>query len=160
MKFTEHIEKIETSVKRKIGWILRTFRCRDTYFMKIIWKQLLQPHIDYCSQLFFRGQCANLEKLENLQKLYTKKISQFQNLNYWERLSALSLNSIERRLERYQIIYTWKVLEGKVPNCGINATINERLGRLCEIRKIAKTSSQKIQSLKEKKFYNKWAKTV
>ena len=36
--------------------------------MKVMWKQLLQPHIDYCSQLYFPGQSADLARIENLQK--------------------------------------------------------------------------------------------
>jgi len=37
----------------------------------------------------------------------------------WDRLSALKMYSQDRRLERYQIIYTWKILKGITPNVGI-----------------------------------------
>ena len=38
------------------------------------------------------------------------------DLSYNERLKALKLYSLQRRRERYCIIYVWKVLEGLVPN--------------------------------------------
>ena len=56
--------------------------------------------------------------------------------------------SIQRRLERYMVIYIWKIIEGKVPNCGVSWTYNERRGRLCSIPPLIK-SSRKIQSLRE-----------
>merc|ERR1712026_155320 len=43
------------------------------------------------------------------------------------------MNSQERRAERYAVIYTWKILEGLVPNCGIEATTNARRGRECKL---------------------------
>jgi hypothetical protein len=83
---------------------------------------MVQGHIDYCSQL-----------LENLLKVFTKKIPEVSHLDYWSRLKKLKMYSHERRTERYKIIYTWKVLEGMVPNCGINHTTRERRGRECTI---------------------------
>ena len=32
------------------------------------------------------------------------------------------MNSQERRMERYRIIYVWKILEGFAPNCGVELT--------------------------------------
>ena len=43
------------------------------------------------------------------------------------------------------IMYTWKILEGLVPNCGVIATDNPRLGRKCVIPNLFKNSSVKNQ---------------
>ena len=59
--------------------------------------------------------------------------------------------SQERRMQRYKIIYIWKILEGKVPNCGINKIENERKGRLCFIPALKK-SNTKIKTLRENSF--------
>ena len=37
-------------------------------------------------------------------------------MNYWTALAKLGLYSLQRRPERYQIIYLWSILESKVPN--------------------------------------------
>nr|XP_053639121.1 fructose-1,6-bisphosphatase 1-like isoform X1 [Cherax quadricarinatus] len=60
---------------------------------------------------------------------------EIKHLNYWERLRFLNLYSLERRKERYMIIYTWKILEGLVPNLHTKITHYEskRLGRRCNI---------------------------
>ena len=132
-KFDNHIAHVCSKVRQKCGWILRTFNCRSSFFMKFMWKSLVQGHIDYCSQLYFPNQSTQLEKIEDLQKTFTKKIPEVQNLDYWTRLKHLQMLSQQRRAERYKIIYTWKVIEGLVPNCGINWSISERRGRECQI---------------------------
>merc|ERR1712055_1109856 len=37
---------------QKSGWILRTFKTRDKYYLKTLWLSLVQPIQDYCSQLW------------------------------------------------------------------------------------------------------------
>ena len=45
--FDDHINKVCQAVKQKSGWILRTFQNRNPYFMKQLWKQLVQPRVDH-----------------------------------------------------------------------------------------------------------------
>ena len=62
MKFTKHVENVIATVNKKIGWIKSTFRSREDFSKKVMWKQLLQPHhVDYCSQLYFTGDSCDLE---------------------------------------------------------------------------------------------------
>ena len=149
-KFSEHINNVCSKVRQKCGWILRTFNCRKTHFLKLMWKTLVQGKIDYCSQLYFPNQSADLEKLEQLQKTFTKKIPEAQHMNYWERLKFLKMYSQQRRAERYQIIYTWKVLEGRVPNCGLNFANNDRRGRECSIPPLK--GSKSVRNLRDQSF--------
>ena len=148
--FNDHVEHIVSKVKQKTGWILRTFMSRKPYVMKLLWKQLVQPHIDYCSQLFPLTR-SNLLQIENLQRNYLRKICGTRGSNYWERLKLAQMQSQERRLERYRIIYVWKILEGFVPNCGIETITNERLGRFCKLPPLKKCPT-KVSKLRENSF--------
>ena len=148
--FNDHVEHMCSKVKQKSGWILRTFKNRQQYFLKLLWKQLVQPHFDYCSQLMNLSS-GNLSKIENLQRYYTRRMKSLQDKNYWERLKLCQMLSQQRRMERYKIIYTWKILEEMVPNCGIKQVENTRFGRLCQIPPIKKCQS-KIQNLRENSF--------
>ena len=78
-----------------------------------MWNTLVQPHVDYCSQLWAPADGGDLEKLEGLLRTFTFKIPSVKHLSYWERLKELKMNSEQRRIERYRLIYTWKVLEDK-----------------------------------------------
>lgn len=77
---------------------------------------LVQPILDYCSQLWCPTQLGQIKLLEEVQKSFTRKINLDQHINYWDRLKALRLYSQERRRERYRIIYVWKVFENLVPS--------------------------------------------
>ena len=93
----------------------------------------------------------NLEKIEKLLRDYTRKIPGMVGLNYWERLSKLRMNSEQRRLERYQVIYTWKIMEGLTPNCGVNcSSTKERNGRTCKIPPVKGRNS--VQTLRNQSF--------
>ena len=118
--FSLHIDKVSRKMKQKCGWICRTFYSRNPKFMRHMWNTLAQPHGDYCSQLWAPSCGSDLEKLNGLLHIFTARIPSLRNLNYWERISQLKMNSQQRRIERYRIKYTWKILKNKVPNCGIN----------------------------------------
>ena len=127
--FTSHVHHVCSKVKQKAGWILRTFQSRNTQVMKFLWKSLIQGHIDYCSQLYLPSKSTEMQQIENLQKWYTQKIPELKHLDYWTRLRTLHMYSQQRRMERYQIIYAWKILEGLAPNCGLTVQSSERRGR-------------------------------
>ena len=55
-------------------------------------------------------------------------------LNYWQQLEHLKLYSLQRRRERYQIMYIWCILEGLVPAVNnVKYKICPRKGRTCVI---------------------------
>ena len=70
-----------------------------------------------------------------------------QKKDYWKRLKSLKLYSLQRRRERYRIIYIWKVLEGHVPNVNnkVISTLHTRLGRKCKIPSIPSGRLGKIR---------------
>ena len=64
--------------------------------------------------------------------------------------------SLERRRERYAIIYVWKILEGLVPNFDgllkVHSTLHVRRGRLCIIPPLSRQRSTRMQTLRESSF--------
>ena len=70
--------------------------------------------------------------VEKVQRSFTRFISGMACLSYTERLTVLKLYSLQRRRERYIIIYVWKILEGLVPNFFPHiCTITSDRGRTC-----------------------------
>ena len=135
------------------GWINRSILSKDIYVIKTLWNTLIQPRIDYCSQLWAPYKQGQIQKLEGTLRSYTAKIPNLDNLNYWERLEHLHMFSIQRRMERYRIIYTWKAIEGLVPNFGIITAHSIRKGRLCQIPKLNTKSSRAVQTIKENSLF-------
>ena len=54
--------------------------------------------------------------VEKVKLSFTRFISGMAGLSYTERLNDIKLSSLQRRRERYIIIYVWTILEGLVPN--------------------------------------------
>ena len=115
-----------------VGWGLRTFRSRSPHLMLTVFKTLVQPHLDYCSQLWSPCSQAQINLVEGVQRHLLNRIrcQELSRLNYWEKLQYLRLYSQERRRERYQIIYIWKISQGLVSGFSIPFwSIHDRSGR-------------------------------
>ena len=152
-KFSKHIDKIVKTVRQKSSWILRTFQTRQTDVLKQLWKSLLQCHIDYCSQLIKPGQAQDMMRIEKLFYDFSSKMPGIREKDYWARLAQLKMLSQERRMERYRIIYVWKILQGLAPNCGVElAQPSERLGRRCAVPPLLPGGRAAIQTLREHSF--------
>lgn len=69
----------------------------------------------------------------SVQKTFTRRILSVKHSDYWERLKCLRLYSLQQRREGYQVIYTWKILQGLVPNAGITLSKQDsRKNLLCK----------------------------
>ena len=97
--------------------------------MRILWQTLVQPKMDYCSQLWSPGDQNSISKLEAVQRHFTSKVRGLENLSYWERLKAMNLYSQERRRERYMIIFLWKISQNMIKGYSVPFSTSERRGR-------------------------------
>ena len=149
LNFNDHVDKVVQNTKRKMGLLSRTFKGREKGLMMKLWKTYCIPVLDYASPLYVNPEKkTQLKRLENLQRQWTKKIEGMNQMSYWERLKSTKLNSIERRNERFLIIYTWKILEGLVPNPGIEHTQNQRRGRVLKKPPVSKKNAD-VRNAKE-----------
>ena len=84
--------------------------------MLFLWKTIVIPRLDYCSQLWNPSKAYLITQLEELQKHFVRRIHGFQDMEYNEALHELNLLSLQRRRERYHIIYLWCIIEDIYPN--------------------------------------------
>ena len=151
-QFHDHILKICQTANKVAAWVLRTFKTRQKTLMLTLFKSLVLPHLEYCCQLWNPSKAKDIQLLENVQRSFTRKINGCTSLDYWARLRSMNLYSLERRRERYMIIYVWKMIEGLVPNIGLFYHESGRRGRLCDIPAIRRKASLRIQSLQDSSF--------
>ena len=148
--FSPQIQKLVTEGRKQCGWILRTFNTRARLPMLTLWKSLVMSRLEYCSQLWCPLKKGEIQALEMVQRTFLRKIAGMSEFSYWEQLKKLNMYSLERRRERYRIIYTWKVLEKRVPNIGndrIKSKTHQRRGRECFPPKVNQHCSRKVQNL-------------
>ena len=116
------------------SWILRTFSSRSLTCMITLYKCLVIPILEYCSVLWSPNAICLIQRLEEIQKSFLRKINGTTN-NYCECLKQTKIYSLWRRRERYRIIYILKIIDKMVPNVNerIKTTESPQLGQMCVI---------------------------
>ena len=158
LSFQQHIQNVVQKCNNVSSWILRTFKTREPLPLLTLYKSLIIPHLDYCSQLWIPYKQQEISQLEQIQRSFTSKITNTYDLNYLDRLDKFHLCSLERRRERYLILYIWKIIENLVdnPNNKIVAYHHIRLGRLIGIPPWSnQTSSTRVSNIKHNFFTKK-----
>lgn len=138
--FDKHIELTLNKMKSMSSWILRTFQTRDSVTLLTLWKSLVMPLHDYCSQLWSPTLIKYKAQFEQLQYQFLRKISGMRGLSYSDILMKFKMYSLERRRDRYRVIYAWKQLESLVPNTGLQSNCTERRGRMLVVPPIPQRS--------------------
>jgi hypothetical protein len=129
--FKQHIQSVISKANKMAGWALRTFKTRDRNVMMTLYKQLVLCQLEYCCPVWSPSNAASIGALEAVQRSFTRRINGMTGKDrpdYWARLKMLKMYSLERRRERYTIIYMWKILHTLVPNPGVNFKFNARTG--------------------------------
>ena len=149
LTFNEHIGNVVTSANRLVGWAMRTFRRRSQATMMTIWKCLVQPKIDYCSQLWSPSDQASIARLESLQRDFTRRIVGMEGKDYIDRLASLKMYSQERRRERYQTIFIWKISQGLVQGYDLEFSNSDRRGRMVIPHEIKRHAPAAVRRARE-----------
>jgi hypothetical protein len=149
-----HINNVIEKGNNLSNWVTRTFQDRSIIVMLTLYKSIIRPRIDYAIQLYYPYKITLISKIEAIQRHYTALIKGLENLNYFERLKYLRLFSLQRRAERYIIMYIWKIIERRVVNLThkpIEITENERTGRKVLINKLI-TKTGRLQTIQYNSF--------
>ena len=125
---------------------------RDIDVMRKLYVSQVRPLIDYCAQVWAPCEGPDLDKVEKLLYNYTKLCPSIRHLSYTERLKAMSLMSVQRRFDRYRVIYVRKCLLGLVPSCGIKIVHNasHRNGLM-----VGSVDKRKISNLRANSFVSR-----
>ena len=155
--FEAHVSDSVLKGSQMAGRILRTFQTRETAPMMILYKALVLPLLEYCCQIWSPKKLGLIKRIESVQRHFTAKLSGTADMKYKERLTFLKIYSLERRRDRYAIIYIWKIIQGLVPNLLGKDRIrpvdtNVRLGRYCVLPNLNHNAPRYVQTLRENSF--------
>ena len=147
--FKVHINKTVTSASRLAGWALRTFKRRGVTVMKTLWKCMIQPKLDHCSQLWCPDSQEAINNIEAVQRHFLARVSGLEVMHHWDWLQKMHLLSQERRRERYMIIFIWKIGEGLVKGYDVSFSESGRRGRVAIPRPIISSAPAIIKRARE-----------
>ena len=108
---------------------------RETSVMLGLYKSLVKPHIEYCSQAWApmarHGNWSLILELEGVQRSFTRMIDGLGLMTYRERLDKLNLTTLLERRVRGDLIEMFKIQEGFV---GYGSDLFGRSGRTVAAR--------------------------
>ena len=81
----------------KIGLMYRAFSSRDLIFMVSFFKTYIRPILEYNCEVWSPYLIQDIDRLENVQRRFSKRIKGLHDLSYHDRLKICKLESLEMR---------------------------------------------------------------
>jgi hypothetical protein len=105
-----------------------------------------------CSQLWSPRDQFSINRLESVQRQFLSQIrdDSLAGLNYRERLSHLRVYSQERRRERYQICFLWKLSQELISGYEMKWQWSDRRGRLALPNRIPRDAPSRVKKARER----------
>lgn len=112
LKFDEHVSKIVHKASSRAHLILKSFRSRDKHIMVKAFCTYVRPLLEYCSPAWSPHTLCLINKIEKVQRFFTKRITGLRETPYAERLKALRLQSLEYRRLFADLVLCFKIIHG------------------------------------------------
>jgi hypothetical protein len=110
LSFERHIEIIVNKANRQLGLIKRSFAIRDSASMLNLYKSTVRPILEYGSPVWDPWKAKYIDRIESVQRRFTKLVYGMRDLSYEERLRRLKLPTLFFRRRRERLIQTFKIL--------------------------------------------------
>ena len=85
LKFKEHIESKISKGNQILGVIRRTFHFLENRMFKLLFKGMVQVHLEYAAPVWSPANKSNIESIENVQRRGTKVLPGMKELTYDQR---------------------------------------------------------------------------
>ena len=77
----------------------------------------MASQIEYCSPVYYPATYGEIDQLEGLLRMWTRKIPAVARYHYWDRLKILKMSSVQRRAERFKVITFKKIIGFAFNSC-------------------------------------------
>jgi len=109
-----HINVIVAKAHQRANAILRCFTSRDNKLLIKVYFIYVRPLLEYNSVVWSPHLKQDIEKVEQVQRRFTKRLPVLISCTYSERLSRLDLFSLELRRLHIDLIWCYKIVFGIV----------------------------------------------
>lgn len=110
LKFNKHICTVVSKAHQRASLILRCFKSRDPSLLFKAFITYARPIVEYCSPVWNPHYVANINKIESVQRRFTKRLLGFKNLPYFTRLDLVNAETLEFRRLILDLTMVFKVL--------------------------------------------------
>jgi Reverse transcriptase (RNA-dependent DNA polymerase)/Endonuclease-reverse transcriptase len=114
LDFSVHIDKTISKAKQRVYLLLKSFKNRDVKLMIFAFKVYILPLLMYCSPIWSPVKLGDIDRIENVQRSFTKKLNGLKEKSYSERLLICDLPSLELRRIRDDLVLCFKIVNNLI----------------------------------------------
>ena len=159
LNFKIHIRNITAKANSRVGLIKRSFLHLSIDSFIPLFKALIRPLLEYCSNIWFPVTQLEINEIEKVQRRATKLIPSLKNTPYPDRLKYLNLHTLKFRRERNDMIQTFRILKN-IDELDIATffeldTVNRTRGHSLKLKK-PRVESRTRQNSFSQRIINPW----
>jgi len=112
LSFSNHVNSIVSRANIKANLIIRCFVSGDRDLLVKAFTVYVRPVLEFDSPVWSPRFKRDIEKLESVQRHFSKRIKGLDTMDYKSRLEQLNLESLELRRLKADLILTYKLVFG------------------------------------------------
>ena len=105
--------KAAEKANQVLGQLSRGITYRDKQTFLKLYRVYVRPHLEYAVASWSPWLQADKEMLEKVQRRAVNMVSNFQARNYEEKLLEAGMTTLEKRRERGDLIFMYRIMTGK-----------------------------------------------
>ena len=114
LSFSLHIDKIVAKASLRAKLILNCFQSRDPDLLLKAFCTFVRPILEYCCVIWSPMYKYDIDRIEAVQRRFTKRLRGLYHMPYASRLCQLHLDSLASRRIRADLVMCYKILNNLV----------------------------------------------
>ena len=114
MELRLHSSFVCANASRRVGLIYRAFGSRNLEFMIGMFTTYIRPLLEYNTEIWSPCYLQDIDRIESIQRRFTKRIKGLFNKSYLERLVICGLDSLELRRIITDVVLVYKIMHNLV----------------------------------------------
>jgi hypothetical protein len=111
LNFGKQTIELVNKCNRTVGGIKHSFRNRNIDKLSIMFKSLVRSKLEYCSAVWNPSSVENVNRIEKVQRKFSKWFATTRDLSYLDRLIELSLETLEFRRLVHDLVLVYKLVQ-------------------------------------------------
>ena len=111
--FLIDVDRMVGKANRTLGMNKRTFESKEPGLWKDLYVFLVRPHLEYAVQVWNLHLQGDIDKIERVQRRASRIPTDFEKLEYEDRLKRQILTTLQDRRMKCDFIETYKVISSR-----------------------------------------------
>ena len=114
LSFTQHCMKISRYAHYRRRQFHSAFACKDRDFHVFLFCTYVRPILESNSSVWSPHTLMDIDRIENVQRTFTKYLPGLYNMSYASRMNILNLESLEYRRIKFDLVFLFKIVNNLV----------------------------------------------